>query len=90
VLIGKDEKVLSRRSKKMLEFGKGVFFIVCIVIFQIHDHLILETIFAPALRHSWLVLIRQTCLLLLQSITDSPQYVVLTIFTILFIDPQTP
>ncbi|KAF8805019.1 HECT-domain-containing protein [Phlegmacium glaucopus] len=57
VLIGRDDEVLSQWSKAMLELGEA-------------------GIFTPALgdqRMSWLVLIRQSCLLLLQSVADSPQ-----------------
>ena len=77
VLIGRDEEVLSRWSKAMLELGKGSFTISYIFHFT-HAIFKLENIFAPALgdqSNSWLVLIRQACLFLLQSIADSPQCV---------------
>lgn len=81
VLIGKDEEVLSRWSKAMLELGKGAFskyFIIFMV-----THATLESIFALAQgdqRNSWLVLIRQACLFLLQSIADSPQCVMFLLY----------
>jgi hypothetical protein len=59
-------------------------------------HAALENVFAPALsdqRNSWLVLIRQACLFLLQSIANSPQYVMSNCIYDLsnaFLDPQTP
>ena len=59
-------------------------------ILYIHfTHATLENIFAPALgdqRNSWLVLIRQACLFLLQSIADSPQCVM----SYCIYDPSNP
>ena len=63
----------------MVESNVGTWEWCVFHILTIHvTHATLENVFAPALgdqRNSWLVLIRQACLFLLQSIADSPQCV---------------
>jgi ubiquitin-protein ligase E3 C len=77
VLIGRsDEEALAIWSGRMMESGAGAF---------VHDEIIVEslqpwldTLFEPArsgdsqLQNSWLVLIRQTCFLLLRSVSKAP------------------
>ena len=63
----------------MVESNVGTWERYVFLILIIHvTHATLENVFVPALgdqRNSWLVLIRQACLFLLQSIADSPQCV---------------
>jgi ubiquitin-protein ligase E3 C len=75
ILVGRDEEVLGGWSAEMVRGGERKS-TRCILDWIVADSVV-ETLFMPATgpdQASWLVLIRQTSLLLLQSVADSPQY----------------